>query len=265
MEAEGGAASLRGNENSHHLKMNHYEMTTGFQKTLFRNLTFGFAGSYEYDQLHYRDGGSGKNSSYLAALYGLYRPSFFYTLVDFAYGYSSNAINRSIEVGVLKYTARSKPIISQFDFYGELGVDFFIDTFLIQPFVGIQTGNYWRNHVKEHDANDWGLTINKKDWTTTTSRLGLHLSTRRQDGEFSLDLAWNKLLADRRNKIKGRFIEFGDEYTIAGIPLDCNSVDYALTFSQSFQGGLNGYLEFSGESWKSASSYSLVGGINFEW
>lgn len=267
LEADGGAARLKGDQNAHGLKMNNYEITGGAQKTFCHYLTAGIAGSYENNRIHYKHGGTGKNNTWFAGLYGLYRPSCYYGLVDFAYGYSSNKINRFIKVGSLNYTARSKPKTTQFDFYGELGVDYSAACFLIQPFAGVEYDKYWRHHVTEKEKHGWGLTIKKKDWSATSSRLGVHLTTCSlcEDIEVSMDLAWNRLLSCRKSKIKGRFNEFGSDYTIRGIDIDRDSVDYAMTISKGFLNCLSTYLEFAGESWKRAHTYSILGGIELAW
>jgi uncharacterized protein with beta-barrel porin domain len=247
--------------------MNNYEVTGGLQKTFCNNLTAGIAGSYEYDRIRYHDGGTGKNSTWFTGLYGLYRPSNYYGLVDLSYGVSSNKLNRSIKVGSLHYKAHSKPKVHDFNFYAELGVDYNVGCFLLQPFAGIETGSFRRSQVTERETHGFGLKIKKKNWTATNSRLGIHVT---QHGllnlvEFSMDLAWNHLLSSRKNSIKGRFIEFGSEYKIKGVNLDLDSIDYALTVSKNFCNCLDAYIEFNGEAWKRASNNNIVGGIVFSW
>lgn len=265
MEGEGGFTTLKGNENCPGFKMTSYEYTGGIQKTFCNNVTAGIAGSYEYDHIHYSHGGFGKSNTWLAGFYGLYRPDCYYGLIDFSCGHSSNSIHRNIEVGVLKYEARSKPKISQFNLYGELGIDYWVSDFLIQPFAGIETGKFLRHHTKEREDHGWGLTIQKKDWCVTNSRLGVHLTSGLYDFTFSLDLAWNRLLSSPSNKITGRFIEFGNKFDITGVNLDRNSVDYALTISKDLFNNFSGYVECTGESWKQANNYNILAGIEFSW
>lgn len=257
---------LQGNDNVQGFNTKGYEITAGIQKTFCRNWTLGIAGSYEHDNLHYRGGaGSGNSNTWLGGIYGLYRPSCFYGLVDLTYGYSKNSLHRKIEVGNLHYRAHSKPKISQYTFYGEAGFDVSICDFLLQPFVGLETGSYRRKHIHETHADGWQLDVKKRDRSLSESRLGFHLTTCRSNVDMSLDFAWNRRLTQRKNKIRERFAEFGSTFEIEGIKLSKNSLDYALTASTYICEDLRAYIEGSGESWSHSHLYNLLAGIEFRW
>lgn len=266
-EIEGGHTKLQGNGCAHGFDMNSYELTAGLQKTFDNSITAGIAGSYEYDKIHYHERGSGNNNAWLAGLYGLYRPKCYYGLFDIVYAHNNHSITRTIDIGALHTRASSKPKISDFAFYGEVGVDWGASCFLIQPFIGIESNTFWRHHVREKEKHGWGLAVGKKSWTTTSSRVGVHLTTNKYayDLDISLDLAWNRLLSNTKNRIRARFTEFGSGFDIKGINLQRDSVDYALTISKDITPQLNAYLEFNGENWKHVSNYNLVGGIGFNW
>ena len=265
LETGYGSTKLKGS-NAHNLNFNSFQLTGGIQKTFCHNFTFGLASSYEYDNIKYRDGKANRNSIF-AGIYGLYERSVFYGLFDFVYGYSTNRLKRKIEAGDLEYKACSKPNFNLFTFYGETGFDINTNCALIQPFVGIQTGKNWRGHINENQSNGWGLMINEYNWSTTSSRVGLHLySCNLFDSvDTSLDIAWNQLLSSSNNSTVGRFRDFGEPFTIYGNRLDNCSVDYALTFTTCLCEGLQGYLELDGENWKHASTYNVLGGIKFFW
>lgn len=265
LETGYGCTNLHGN-NAHKLNFDSYQLTGGIQKTFCHDLTFGLAGSYEHDNVRYREGKANHNSTFASA-YGLYRPSVFYGLFDFVYGHSSNRLKRTIDVGYLQYKSRSKPNVNIFTFYGEAGFDVGSDSFLIQPFLGIQIGKNWRGRIHENQANDWGLAINKHNWSTTSSRLGLHLFTHNLYNciDASLDVAWNKLWSSRKNSTVGRFKEFGSAFPICGNKLDNHSLDYALTLMACLCDGLKGYFELDGEWWQHASTFNVIGGIEFSW
>lgn len=268
MEVEEGFSRSRGDEEAFGFHMNNYNITAGLQKTVCDVLTGGVAGSYEYDHIHYSHGGTGKSNTGFVGLYGLYRPSRYYGLFDLTYGYSSKNLKRPIEAGRLRFHARSKPKLSQFSFYGEAGFDLCSNCFLIQPFVGITTSKYWRRKVTEHDADGWGLSIRKKDWSPTSSRLGVHITGQHLYSDpivISLDVAWNYLLSSRKNKIHGRFKQFGKEFSIHGTELDNYSIDYALTVSTRCCDCVQAYLEVDGESWTHASTYNILAGIEVSW
>jgi len=265
LETGYGFTNLSG-KNAHKLSFDSYQLTGGIQKTFCYDLTLGLAGSYEYDHLSYRDGKTNRNSAYTSA-YGLYRPSLFYGLFDFVYGYCSNRLKRTIDVGNLQYKARSKPNFNLFAFYGEAGFDLDSDYVLIQPFIGIQFGKNWRGSVNEKQANGWGLRINKNDWSTTSSRLGVHLSTRNLYDciDASFDIAWNQLWSSSKNSTVGRFKEFGDVFPICGNKLDHYSVDYAFSFTACLCKDLKVYFELDGEWWLHATTFNVIGGIVYSW
>lgn len=265
LETGYGFTNLHGN-NAHKLNFDSYQLTGGIQKTCCNDLTFGLAGSYGYDKVNYRDGKANRNSAFASA-YGLYRPSMYYGLFDFVYGYSSNRLKRTIDVGNLQYKARGNSNYNIFTFYGETGFDLDSECVLIQPFLGIQIGKNWRGRINENQANDLGLTINKHDWTTTSSRLGLHLSTNNLCDciDASLDVAWNQLWSSSTNSAVGRFKEFGDTFRICGDRLDDYSFDYALTFTTCLCEGLKGYIELDGEWWQHATTFNVIGGIEYYW
>jgi len=277
--------------------MDSYEVTGGLQNTFCKSATIGIAGSYEHNFIRYQHGGSGKLNTGFIGLYGLYRPTGFYLLADAAYGYSYTRTKRSIHAGslygkpatfisdeedlsgeaaagripdkIMKVTG--KPKLSQSTFYGEIGIDCDFCGFLLQPFAAIQTGNGSRTHVKESSGKslnpDLALAIKKHQWTSTSTRLGIHLTAVNlyQCIDASLDLAWNRRLGKRKNCTVGRFVEFGNEFGITGIPLDSNGIDYALTLSSCLCDCVRTFLEISGETWRHASTYDILAGVELSW
>lgn len=252
--------------NLNNLNINSYQITGGIQKTLWSEFTLGIAGSYEYNNVRYLSAAGDRKSTF-ASLYGLYRPCKFYGLFDMVYGHSSNKLIRRIDVGSLEYKAHSKPNFNLLTFYGEAGFDFNCDCILIQPFLGIQIGKNWRGKINENQTDGYRLLIKKHDWTTTSSRLGLHLSTCNLCGctDASFDIAWNQQWSSRKNATVGRFKEFGDAFPICGNKLDNHSFDCALTFTSCLCNSLNGFLELEGEMWRHAITFNVVCGIQYAW
>lgn len=267
LEMGEGFTSLKGNSHAHALHMNSFEITGGIQKSFCCDLTSGLAGSYEYDHVKYSRGGGGNRHTGFLALYGLYRPCLFYGLVDFVYGHTSNSLSRAIQVGSLHYTARSKPNLSQFTFYGEVGFDWNAGSFLVQPFLGIQSGKNRREHVKESNANGWGLVVNQHHRSTTSSRFGLHVTTKNFCNciELAADIAWNQLLSSRKNSGNGRFREFGHSFHICGDSIDRSSIDYVLRFTSCPCDCMKAFVELGGETWKHANNFDVLGRIEFNW
>ena len=165
-----------------------------------------------------------------------------YGFFDLVYGHASNNVSRSISARNLHYKAHGTPELNTFAFYSELGPDVDTKYLLIQPFVGIEYEKNWRKKINETQSNGWGLSINSKDWSSTTSRLGMHLSSSNLGNvvDLSLDVAWNQLLSSRQNTTKGHFNQFGNTFQICGNNLDSYSIDYALTVLTCFSKGFKG-------------------------
>lgn len=255
----------------HHqdLETRGYHITLGAQTTLFQNLTFGVAGAYEKDRLRFKHSGGNENcSTWLAGLYGLYRPSHYYALIDVAYGNSSNRLKRFVNVGSLHYRARCHPDTQQHTFYGEVGIDFNTCSALVQPFFGVEACGIHRKGVRESFAEGWGLNVHKRNHTFTTTRLGVHATANdffQCGSNFSLDLAWNYLASSTKNRVHERFNEFGTPFGIEWTEFDKNSIDYALTISTPICRNLNAYLEGVGESWNRANVFTILGGLEYSW
>ena len=267
LESGGTFTHINKNQYTTHFKSDGYEITGGIQKTFCSDWTLGVAGSYENDQFHFTEhAGNGNSSTWLVGLYGLYRPSIFYGLVDFAFGQSNNSLYRHIHVGDLYYKAHSKPKISQFTFYGEVGVDLPWKTILLQPFFGVEAGAYRRNHITEYQPEGFGLSVHSKDFNQTSIRLGVHLTADICDVvDISLDVAWDRYLSGNHNSITDEFESFGTADRIKGVDLNVNSVDYALTLSTLLCDRWRLYVEGSGETWSNANQYNVLGGFTFSW
>lgn len=269
IDVGGTFMNIDGHEQDPGLNTQGYNITSGVQKTFCQNWTIGIAGCYEHDYLNFkRSGGSEKCNTWLVGLYGLYRPSCFYGLVDFVYGNSCNHMNRSINVGTLHYNAKSNPDVQQYTFYGELGTDFNVYNTLIQPFIGFEAGKYHRQHVTESFANGWDLEVNKRNRSLTTTRLGVHITTNDImdcGGSLSLDLAWNYMTSSLKNHIDERFNEFGGPFIIEWTPLNRSSVNYGITFSMPFEECFRFYIEGTGESWSHTNVFDVLGGLEYCW
>ena len=275
MESGGGNMYLNGNNPTHRLNIDGYEITAGVQKEFFIDerfcpgWTFGGAVSYESDRFHYQENGKGTSKSWLFGLYSVYRPKGYYGLIDIVYGNSLNHLKRSVEIPGSIFIMRSKPQISQYTFYGEMGIDLSCRWFLIQPFAGLEARSYLRQRVVEDpiDAGGWELIIHKRNDTSVFSRLGLHLTANELPYHFSIsgDLGWNKRLTQLHNKIQENFVEFGDTFTIKGNRIEGISLDYSLTVSTKISKNWKIYIETVGEVWNQSSTYNVLGGVEFVW
>lgn len=267
-DADGSFIRVRGDENARGFNTSGFGLSGGVQATFCRHWTVGVAAGYEEDDLRFNQhNGTEDCHTWLVGLYGLFRPSCFYGLVDFTYSNSSNKLKRSIHINALDYHAHSKPKTNQYTFYGECGVDVNVCSSLLQPFFGIEAGSFQRHHVTESFAEGWGLVVHKRNRSLTTSRLGFHLTPccYESNVNISVDLAWNALLTSNSNKIHEHFKSFGSEFSIRGIELNRNSLDYAITISSDLGNNWSGYIEGSGEYWNRANIFDILAGVNFTW
>jgi uncharacterized protein with beta-barrel porin domain len=249
------------------MKLNEWDATLGLQKTFSDEWTFGVAGSYEHDTIDYDLSGTGNAHTWLGGLYGLYRPSCYYVLADIAYSYTKNKTKRSVVFTDSRDQLRGKSNMSQVTFYAEAGKDFNYNSYLIQPFVGVEVAGYDRKSVQETEVtpSGLGLFIHKKERTATTSSLGVHFTDQYCLGlNISMDLAWLYRFTDDRNFV-ANFQTFGTDFTVHGPNIGRNSGEGAITFSKEFCGNWNFYVEGSGQVWSHASSYNILSGVQANW
>lgn len=265
LETSESFTHLHGKE-AHKAHADSYQITGGVQKTFSPELTFGLAGSYEFGRLKFREGHLRRYSRYVAA-YGMYNACSYYGLFDLIYGQASSSLTRRPAVDGFRDKIHSKPKTDSVTFYGEAGYDLCMDSFLVQPFLGIQVGKNRRKHIEEKSLGELSLRVRQHEWSSTSSRLGIHVSSDQcyHGLDVSLDLAWNALLSSHKNRTRGRFIQFGEPFAICGNDFNRSSIDYALIFSVCLCDGWKGYVELAGEKWRHASTYEWLGGLEYSW
>jgi len=265
LETGANFAQVNGDE-AHCTRMFSYQVTAGLQKNIATNFFLGLAASYEYDNEKFTAAHANRNAAYVG-LYGLYRPTCWYTLFDLAYGHTSSHVTRTIAAGDLSYKAFGNPKVNSFAFYAEWGFDIATERILAQPFIGIQVEKNWRNSITERTTSAWGLVIDKDQWTPVNTRLGLHLTACNlcHGINVSGDLAWNQRCTRRCNTTEGHFAGFGDSYLICGNDLDDSSIDYALTFTKCCGEDSKLYLQFEGQYWNHAITNGFLAGLQYSW
>lgn len=203
MECGGGQTHLKDSGDNYSSTLEGFDVTFGLQKTFPYDLTFGIAGSHEYESVRYSSSGKGKHKTGLIGLYGLYRPEQWYGLLDFAYGHSTNSLERWIAFDSFNFKTSSHPSINQYTLYGELGYDLVSAYTLTQLFVGIEWDAFQRAKVTERSLSGLELSIASRNIAKVFSRVGVHISTYRlpYDSFVSLDLAWVNCLSNGRNTL----------------------------------------------------------------
>lgn len=268
-EGGGGRTNIDGNVNVHNVKVDSYEFTGGVQSTFSRDWTLGASVSYAHDKVDYKVGGSGTNKTVIGGFYGLYRPQDFYILGDIAFGYSKDTVRRNIVIGDLAYKASSSPKVYQGIAYAEIGLDLCFPCapcILLQPFGGIEVSVLRRSQFSEHGADILNLSVAERTHTNAFTRLGFHMTTRNINCfAVSLDLAWQHRLTTTSTRLREHFVDFGDDFFIYGNAIGRDSLDGALTVTADVYNNWQLYAEAAGQVWSHASSYSVLGGIQFSW
>lgn len=266
LEAGGGQTFLNGNSHAHGLKLNGWEITGGVQSTFNRDWTIGIAGSYVEDCIKHDLGARGKNRMGFGAIYGLYRPSNFYVLTDLVFGSSEFSLTRSIDMGVLSYTAKGRPKHYHAIGYIEAGFDWNTCNFLIQPFLGFEGGYFRRNSFSESGFSPLNLRVNKQTYGNAFSRLGVHLTTKQWSSlKLSVDVAWDCRLTSNKRSITESFQDFGAPFTVTAISRNRNRVDAAATVITKLCNGWELYAEVRGEFWSKEATYNVLGGVKYRW
>lgn len=269
----GGAGQARFNKDGHvhGFKSNGYEVTLGAHKT-FNSCNacsvLGVAFCYEQDRIHFKVPGNCDAQVLMAGLYGLYNPYDYYILGDLVFGYSKDRIKRRIpffDNPRVKGHARIYDGLA----YIEGGLNFGNDCFLFQPFVGFEGGFYQRQKIHEGGVSIYRVEIAKKLEGVANSRLGAHLTSQNLPlFAVSLDVAWQYRLVDNNYNIKETFIHFKkdiDPFTILGRKINRNSIDATVNVSTMMGDDWEVYAEASGQAWKRAYLYNVMGGVRVNW
>lgn len=254
-----------------------YDISLGVQTSMTPCWTLGFAGSYEHDKINYQLGAHGTNQTFLAGMYSLLRPADYYFLGDLVVGYGHYTIRRPIDTGIDdfistdNFSRRGKPQLYQGLAYFEAGRDlpFYgcINTYLFQPFLGLEVGYFRYHNIRERAVDPlFDINIAGRSHVTFSGRLGLHFSTEL----FSCiavyaDAAWQHRCTSLDNHIRERFVTFGDSFSITGLHLARDSFDGTVSLSLALEDNLRFYIEASGQIWNNASTYNTFAGIQLGW
>lgn len=263
---EGGQSQLNRDRNAHGYRVNNYNVNLGVQSRLNEQWTVGAAAAYDKDRIHYRLGGSGTLDYTQAALYGAYTNCSYYGLSNLVFGYDDCKVKRHIDFAEIDRKAHGKPKIFQTTFYQEVGKNYALSCFNLQPFVGLEVGYYRRHHFHESRADALNLSVKSRNIYIVTSRLGLHMQTDLNCGiQIFGDIAWLHNYNFRRDNITSSFSDFGNNFQIIGVKVGRDSLDGALTASKQFGESLNVYARLAGQVWHRYTNYSVTGGLNYRW
>lgn len=263
---EGGYSGTNLNtDHGYGLNAKGYEIVVGSQCQLEDDLTVGAALGYYQDIIHYKTDGNSRMSTVLLGLYGLYRPECHYLLGDFTFGVSRNKMHRKTILADTTFQATGRYNILQGTFYGEAGFDYFYDSFLIQPFAGIEFGYAHRNAFTENGADPINLFVHTHDLFKSYSRLGGHFSTTLCKVKLNLDLAWLYRLGNLGNVAKEHFESFGTDFNVYGASQQRCGYEGTLSLQAPVNDCVSLYADLYGSIWSKASTWSALAGIEVNW
>jgi len=266
MEGGSGVDHFSNSKTAKGFDRNNYEIAAGIQYGPNVDVTLGAAFSYEWDNIHYHLSTKGKRETVFGGIYGLWHPNEYYLLGDLMIGYGYEKVTRHMAIGNLDYTAHGRPKIILSALYFELGRDFGLCNFLIQPFVGLEMGHYHHNQINETGAIPINMSVNSKFHTNVVSSLGAHFTLKeRSSFTFSSDISWQYRWGSMHNNSTENFVSFGTSFPITGLHVDPNSVEGALSISTQIYGGWEVFVEATGKWWPRAYSFNAIGGIKMSW
>lgn len=241
--------------------------TIGGQYQMYRSLTFGGAISVEKDYITYEVGGSAKNNATLIGFYTLYRPIGYYIFGDINFGHHSFRFKRTIHLSQLEFRPKSTLRVNQITGYIEIGTDFPLYYVLLQPFFAYETGSARFDSFKERSGTPLDLSVKGKSWTTSGTRLGIHLfSAPLPIGlAMAVDFSWNYRLGSSRNFIFEQFQGFGERFKVTGISIDKNSIEANFFISQELNKCWTIYFEGNAIGWQRAFAFNFTGGVIWTW
>lgn len=262
---EGGQSFLRSDYNAKGLKDYDVDVTLGAHTFLSSCFALGIAGNYQYDHVNFYQSGTGNGNTFQGGLYGMYEASCAYVFGEIMGGYTHWDIKRIINFDSYFELARGKPQISHAAAYGEGGLNLWWRTVLIQPFLGLEYGHYWRTHASESGAAAANLFVHAQDFDNFESRLGAHFTSSCGRFLFSADADWRYRYTHLGDTLSLSFIDFGPSFSIIGPRQNRNSFEGAVYGATPLCDTVTAYVEGFGEVSNRFANYGVTLGLQKVW
>ena len=145
----------------------------GTERWLGEKFMIGVLGGYAGTSIGNRqDSSNAQISAFQVGLYELYRQESFYLSNIDAYGNQSYDVSRPITIGSLQQTASGSSTGNQFAHYTEGGLNYEVDEFRLQPFLGVQYMYLDQNGYTESGAGSLNLTTGSQTVNSVRSSIG---------------------------------------------------------------------------------------------
>lgn len=261
-----GRSYANGNDNAKGYKAQNINAFIATQMKVNPCSRWGAAIYYENDILRYNLNGKSRTNTVLGTIFGVYEGANYYVLTDLIGGYSHYNYRRHLNFGDIDLLTRSHPRAYNATLYGEFGADFCCDCLAFQPFAGLEGGYYNLNEVKENGGDPIGLKVKNQTYRTLDSFLGLRAKGTLSCGlEVIVEAAWQHRFNNDGNKIKLRFQEFGDSFTVKGPKQDKDGVEASIVCAVNACENMKIFGEANGVKWNNYYNYSFGLGLDINW
>lgn len=257
-----------GRGSRHGLRNNGYQITGGAQVESDNTWVAGAALTYEHTTTKFHHHSDANTKTVIGGLYGAYRMNECYLLGDLVFGGSESKVHRQFFVNDLFFDQHGKPEALQGILYVEGGMNFRCNSFLLQPFLGLEGGYYDYKHIRERDFDIAALEFKSRSYGTFDTRLGVHLvfDNTACSGLFvGVDLAWQHRWNQRNDFLQVEFIDFGGPFHVHGASIKDDSFDAAVNIEQKICNNWSIYATAFWQQWSNSYAYDILGGISFNW
>lgn len=244
------------------LKSSAWNINLGAFKCFNSNITIGLSIDYEFTRLNFNLGGDAKYHLTKGILFAIYQNPLFYTSIDLIGGGGHCQVKRLAYVGNKRLRPRSKPFLSNGTAYFELGKTFCFSQFACQPFLGLDSSNFWQTQVSERHGQVLNLKIHNKDFYALDSLLGFHSAGNFYGIEIETSVDWRHTLTHSKNDIRLHFKNFGGSFRSQGTKLCRNSVEGFLQAGKWLLPFMQIYGQLSGEKGSHFSDYQASVGLD---
>lgn len=264
LSADGGRGHQDGDREAQGYRNDSYDVMGGVEAQISDCLV-GAAFDYQRNNVHFNLSGNAKGDIGQLALYSLYTNCDGYLLADLSVGYSNYDLQRSMQFSTTNLKANSEIVLWDSLLYAEIGKTLAYDNWIVQPFLGFEGGQYYRERIREHGAGSFNLNIKSKNRFTFNTSMGLHLFANFCDITIGADIAWKHRCGPLKEVLDSSFAGFGDPFTIWGAKRDRDTAEGNLNISKQWNDCVEIYADIFGQISSRYYDYGATGGFAVIW
>ena len=252
-QAKFSAGDVNTNPNQVGFGTHTYGVTLGADYRFTDKLVSGLAFTYNNMQANYdQSRGNMNTNSFLGALYGsYYLPKDFYVDWLASYGDSQYDLTRQITYTGFNTNASSKPVANQYDVALNLGKEFNIDNWLLNPYLRSEYINLQVDSFRENGGDGWALDYGNQSMKSFVTSLGGQMSK-----AFSMPwgiltpgirFEWDHQYKNNARAINAQFLGAPTglgTFSIATASPDRNYFNLGGSISTTFAEGLSAFLRY---------------------